>query len=402
VRPTSVPEPFTIRIEDAVLSDLDRRLAQARLPADFANDDWRYGTNGAYLAELVRYWRAEYDWRGQESAMMAFAHFRATIGGLPIHFIHERAGRPDAIPLVLSHGWPWTFWDLHKVIRPLAHPEEFGGRAEDAFDVVVPSLPGYGFSSPVTEPGINFERTADLWRELMIEVLGYPRFGAHGGDWGAKISAQLGHKYAEDVVGIHLTTVNSLALWNGDRPWALFERALAGKSGEERERLLERERHGATHLAVNILDPQSMAYAMNDSPVGLCAWLIERRRAWSDCGGDLERRFSKDELITSVMIPWVTETFGTSMRFYREANAFGWRPTHDRRPIVEAPTAVSVFLPDAPEPDVPGWWSRYFNLTYVNTHPAGGHFAPAEEPDAVIEDLRAAFRPLRANWTRRP
>ena len=198
-------EPYTVHLSDELLEDLQRRLVNARLPQDFANDDWGYGVNGAYLRELVDYWIEGYDWRAVEREINAFANFRTEIQGVPIHFIHERGKGPDPKPLILSHGWPWCFWDFHELVGPLTDPAAHGGDERDAFDVVLPSLPGFGFSAPHSVPGINFWRTADLWADLMGDVLGYDRFLAHGGDWGNLISAQLGHKYADRVAAIHIT-----------------------------------------------------------------------------------------------------------------------------------------------------------------------------------------------------
>ena len=193
-------EPFTINVPEDVLTDLHERLTKVRWAQDFANPNWEYGTNGDYLKELVEYWRDEYDWRKQEQEMNSFANYKTTIDGIPIHFIHEPGKGPNPTPLILSHGWPWTFWDFHKVIRPLTDPASFGGDPADSFDVIVPSLPGYGFSTPLTTPGINYWRTADLWVKLMQDVLGYDKFAAQGGDWGAIITAQLGHKHADKLI----------------------------------------------------------------------------------------------------------------------------------------------------------------------------------------------------------
>jgi hypothetical protein len=197
-------ESFKIAVPDALLSDLKDRLSRVRYPIDFANENWAYGTNRAYLEEMVAYWRDHYDWRKHEAEINRFSHYRTTIDGVPIHFIHEPGKGPKPIPLILSHGWPWTFWDLAKVIRPLADPAAFGGDPADAFDVVVPSLLGFCFSSPLTKPGINWWRTADLWVTLMRDVLGYSKFAAEGGDWGAFVTQQLGHKYPQHLLGIYL------------------------------------------------------------------------------------------------------------------------------------------------------------------------------------------------------
>ncbi len=387
--------PFEVAFSDALLEDLQYRLDHARLPNDFANADWSYGTNGAYLRSLVDYWRDGYDWRARERAINRLHHYRAVIDGVPIHFVHERGRGPSPLPVVFSHGWPWTFLDYQKVIGPLTDPAAHGGDPADAFDVVVPSLPGFGFSTPLTRPGVNAWTTADLWATLMTDVLGYERFGAAGGDWGALTTAQLGHKYADRLYGIYLTHIGAtLDLYGNDRPWDPFSEVVAPMEGVERAGFIEWERRFASHVCVQVLDPQTLSYAMHDSPVGMCAWLVERRRAWSDCGGDVERRFSKDELLDNVMLYWATEAFVTSVRYYAEAALYRWEPSHERVPVVEAPTGYTVFLPDAialPR----DWIPSYFNVCFANERDSGGHFAPAEEPEAVVEDMRATFRGLR-------
>jgi pimeloyl-ACP methyl ester carboxylesterase len=383
-------ERFNIAVADDVLADLDRRLASTRWPDDFTNDDWRYGANVAYLKTLVAHWREAYDWRARERLMNGFAHFRTEVAGLPIHFIHEPGRGPAPIPIVLTHGWPWSFWDFRKVIGPLTDPAAHGGDPRDAFDVVVPSLPGYGFSTPLRTPGINWWKTADLWVELMAQ-LGYPRFAAHGGDWGSFVSAQLGHRHADRVIGVHIHTPAPLdfmelsridpADYTPDELAALPE--LAAFAAEE-----------TGYMALQKTKPQTPAVGLNDSPAGLLAWLVEKRRRWSDCAGEVERRFDKDELIDLAMIYWVTQSYGTSARYYWEAQHDPWRPSHERMPVVEAPTALALFPRELTKP-ARRWAERYYNLQRWTPMPAGGHFAAAEEPEAVVEDLRAFFRQMR-------
>jgi len=384
------PEAFHIEIPGAALGALRERLSHRRAAADFANDDWGYGTNGAYLNELVEYWLDGYDWRKHEAAMNSYPNQRVSIEGIPIHFIHQPGVGPDPMPLILTHGWPWTFWDYEKLIRPLADPAAFGGDPADAFDVVVPSLPGFGFSSPLETPGVNWVRTAELWVRLMRDGLGYDRFAAQGGDWGGIVATELGHRFAEHVIGIHTTLPGHAALVAG------LSAADVGP-GEESwaEDQARRMRTATSHMAVHTTDPQTLAYALNDSPLGLAAWIVERRRAWSDCDGDVERRFSKDDLLTTISLYWFTETIGTSMRFYKECLGMQpWRPAHARMPAVEAPTGIAVFpeeLIKLPRKAA----ERNANLIHWSLMQAGGHFAPAEEPDALIEDVRACFGKLR-------
>ena len=384
-------ETFEVSVPQATLDDLRDRLARVRWPIDPANRDWVYGVERGYLEELVDYWRTQYDWRAQERAINAFSHFRTAIDGIPIHFIHERGRGPNPIPLILSHGWPWTFWDYHKLIGPLTDPAAHGGDPADSFDVVVPSLPGYGFSVPLSQPGIEWSRTADLWVKLMRDELGYDRFAAQGGDWGALVTEQLGHKYAEHLIGIHL----GLAI-----PMTLFITGLPSEeeyAEDERQRFhhtRERMAVGTAHWVVQATDPQTLAYALHDSSVGLCAWILERRRSWSDSGGDVERRFSKDDLLTTTMLYWVSESTVTSMRYYSEAEHATWSPSHDRMPAVEAPTAVTIWpqeLMTMPQQ----FLERYYNLQRTTEMASGGHFHPMEEPELLLEDIRAFFRTLR-------
>jgi len=385
-------EPFTIAIPEEALEDLRTRLRQTRWATDFGNDDWRYGANEEYLHEFVDYWLNNYDWREQEKKMNSFANFRTEIDGVPIHFIHEKGKGPNPTPLILTHGWPWTFWDLNEVIRPLTDPASFGGDPEDAFDVIVPSLPGFGFSTPLRKTGVQPVQTADLWLKLMRDVLEYDQFGAQGGDWGAFVTAQLGHKYPEHLMGIHMTL-----------PWLLGEGGFMPASaddygpGEEDwfEQMNTRMQSAASHVAVHSNDPQTLAYAMNDSPVGLAAWLIERRRNWSDCDGDIEKSFTKEHLINTVMIYWLTESFSTTVRYYWENARAPWTASHDRKPTIETPTAIAVFPRELIL--VPRKLAEErTNLQRWTLMPSGGHFAPAEEPELVVEDLRAFFRTIKS------
>ena len=385
------PETFRIEIPESTLTDLRERLARTRWAEDFANDAWQYGTSYGYLKELVDYWQSGFDWRRQEKAINAFSHFRTTIEDVPIHFIHEKGKGPKPLPLIMSHGWPWTFWDLHKVIRPLADPAAFGGDPADAFDVVVPSLPGYGFSTPLRKTGFNFWRTSDLWVKLMRDVLGYDRFAAEGGDWGAAVTGQLGHKYAEHLHGIYIHLVCPLDIFNGPLPDP-------SEYGPDEQGWLEKNIHFFTqesgYSALQCTKPQTIAFALNDSPVGLASWLVEKRRTWSDCDGDVEKRFTKDELLTTVTLYWVTQSYGTSARYYYECTHNPWKPSHDRQPVVEAETGVGLFLKEValfPR----RFAERYYNLKSWTVMPSGGHFAPMEEPELLVNDIRKFFRTRR-------
>jgi len=383
-------ERFEIHVPATQLDDLRARLERFRTTPDFANTDWRYGVEGDYLARLVDYWLRDYDWRAEEAAMNRFEHYRVHIDGIPIHYLRRPGTGPAPMPIILTHGWPWTFWDYRYVIEPLADPAAHGGDPADAFDVIVPSLPGFGFSSPLTTPGVNWMRTADLWVTLMREVLGYPRFAAAGGDWGAFVTAQLGHKYASCLYGVHKTfpaipgldyaTVDENHYAPEEKP--LYAQRLAKASTI------------ASHFVVHGTDPQTLAYALNDSPAGLAAWIIERRRAWSDCDGDVERAFTRDHLLTTCSLYWLTGTIGTSMRYYWEAAHAPWKPAHERSPTIEAPTAMAILPKDVfplPRQTV----ERYANLQQWTVLERGGHFGPAEAPDLVAADIQRFFRRFR-------
>lgn len=387
-------QPFVIDIAPQVIEDLQDRLRRTRWPADFGNDDWSYGVEGGYLRDLVAYWADGYDWYAQQAAMNRHAHYRTEIDGVPLHFLREPGKGPNPVPLILTHGWPWTFWDYRDLIGPLSDPGAFGGDPADAFEVIVPSLPGFGFSTPLRKAGLNFWTTADLWQTLMTQVLGFPRYAAQGGDWGAMVTTQLGHKYADSLIGIQVSAPMVLSAFSSDRPFALLDGQLEGMPAEMAVHAIAVERRIASHVTTHMLDPQTLAYAMHDSPTGMLAWLLERLRAWSDCNGDVESRFTRDDILTRATLYWVTESFGTTVRYYAEAGRHRWQPSHDRQPMVEAPSGISLFRKDGAalfgDAMVP-----IYNLHHLADHPAGGHFAAAEEPQTLVEDIRATFRTLR-------
>lgn len=385
-------KPFTVDIPESALVDLDRRLRNTRWPADFGNGDWSFGAQRAYLEELVDHWLTSYDWREQERRINAYQNFRVTIDDVPIHFICERGKGPNPMPIIFTHGYPMTFWDYHKLVAPLTDPASFGGDPADSFDVVIPSLPGYVFSSPLRKTGVNFAKTADMWVTLMRDVLGYDRFAAGGGDWGTMVTSALGHKYAEHLYGIHMTMAAPMEIWGGD--------SLPGRDEYDADEqaaydeTVESIPHAASHTSMQILDPQTQAYGLHDSPVAQLAWMVEIRRTWSDCGGDVEAAFTKDELITQTMLYWITETYVTAARYYAEATRDPWTPVHDRHPVVEAPTALALFPREVfvmPK----RWNERYYNLQRVTHFPRGGHFSASEVPDLLAQDIVEFFRPLR-------
>ena len=385
-----MPQPLTIAIPERDIDDLRSRLQGTRWVGDLANDDWRYGANEAYLRDFVGWWADSFDWPAAQAAINARPNYRVLIDEIPIHYVHVRGKGPAPMPLILTHGWPWTFWDFDQVIGPLTDPAAHGGAAEDAFDVVVPSLPGFGWSSPLTTAGVNCQRTADLWATLMTEVLGYDRFAAQGGDWGAIVTANLGHAHADKLYGIHESLPGFLDLdYSAIRPSDFG----VGEEGWW-DQLVAVSRTTASHMAVHTTDPQSLAYGLNDSPVALAAWILERRRAWSDCNGDIESVFSREFLATTLSIYWFTQTIGTSLRFYFENFAVPWRRRHDREPAITAPAAFALFRRDVLQ--VPrSIAERHANIARWTPMPRGGHFAPSEQPELLVDDVRAFFRGFR-------
>ena len=379
--------PFKIKVPGAVLQDLHRRLARTRWPTELEDVGWDYGASLGYVQELAEYWRTQFDWREQEKALNAFSHFRANVEGHGVHFIHERGKGPNPFPLVLTHGWPSTFCEMLKMIPLLTDPESHGGRTEDAFDVVVPSLPGYGFSDQPTRRGMNPSLVGDLWAQLMTGGLGYQRFGACGGDWGARVTAWLGFAHSQHVSGIYVTALPGMTpyLGEGARPLSEAEQAFMQDFESWRE-----AEGGYSH--VQRTKPQTLAHGLNDSPAGLAAWIVEKFRAWSDCGGDVERRFTKDELLTNVTIYWVTQTIASSVRIYYESQRAPWRFAQGDR--IEVPSGFASFPAELNHPPRE-WAERFMNLQRWTDMPRGGHFAAWEEPQLLAEDIRELFRPLR-------
>jgi pimeloyl-ACP methyl ester carboxylesterase len=395
------PEPFRIAVPAQDLADLTRRLRSARFPPDYENSDWRYGFPSDELRQSVDAW-LDFDWRAQEDELNKLSHFRLTLDEVPIHFVHCRGRGPNSRALILSHGWPWTFWDWHETLGPLTDPEAYGGSPEDSFDVVVPSLPGFAFSTPLTRGGTGFSETADLWLRLMRDVLGYDSFFAAGGDMGNVISAQLGHKYPQHVRGVHLLGAIPLTLFAAPRGRPSAE-ARAGDWGFERparppeDPILARlPQHrpppASSHRTVHMIEPQTIAAALHDSPVGLMAWLGKGRLLWSDRTRN-DPPFTPEFLHTTYSLYWLTQSFGSSARMYWESAVAPWQPVHDGNPVVTAPTGITFFAHDMTSRSR-FWCADYYNLIRASER-AGGHFAPAEVPEIVVEELRATFRMIR-------
>jgi microsomal epoxide hydrolase len=377
-------QPFSIDIPEAQLADLQDRLARTRWPGFVDSDTWERGMCQRYLRELVSYWQDSYDWRSQEAALNRFDHYRTELDGLGLHFIHERGKGPNPIPLILTHGWPDSFHRMHKLIPLLTDPGPTDAEDAVTFDVIVPSLPGYGFSDLPAEPGMSPRKIAGFWHRLMTEVLGYKRYGAHGGDMGSSVSMALAVDHEDALLALHLTDV----------PYGVTSRAdvapedLTEKEHEYQKRGQEWGMQEAAYGMVHSTKPNSLGPAMDDSPAGLAAWIVPHWRGWSDCDGNIESVFSKDDLLTNLMIYWVTGTATSSFQLYYET-------AHDADPIdisrpVRVPTGFAMFPKDlVPAPRE--WAERFFTVSHWSEMPQGGHFAALEQPELLAEDLLQFF-----------
>ncbi|GAC1353786.1 MAG: epoxide hydrolase [Ktedonobacteraceae bacterium] len=379
-------QPFKVDIPQATLDDLRERLGRTRWPDEIEGADWDYGTNLGYLKELTNYWQHTFDWRKQEAMFNRFAHFRAEVDGLGIHFIHERGKGPNPTPIILTHGWPGSFFEMLKIIPMLTDPESYGGKAEDAFDVVVPSLPGYGFSDRPTQRGMTTSRIADMWTDLMTKELGYQRFAAQGGDWGSGVTEQLAVSHPDVLLGFHLNNIPFIHLFAKVDNLSQDEKTYLAAAG------IWQRQEGA-YAAIQGSKPQTLGYGLNDSPAGLAGWIVEKFRSWSDCAGDVEKRFTKDELLTTITLYWVTETINSANRLYyeRARNATPLSTTGKSN----VPAAIARFPQDIlPAPRE--WAERWFNVQRWTAMPRGGHFAALEEPELLAEDIRTFFHDLKA------
>jgi pimeloyl-ACP methyl ester carboxylesterase len=381
-------EPFQIDVPEAQLDDLRERLKAARWPERETVDDWSQGVPLDYIRKLCAHWADGYDWRATEARLNALPGYRAELDGLGIHLLHVRSPHRDALPLVMTHGWPGSIVEFLKVIGPLTDPGAHGGDSADAFHVVCPSLPGYGFSDKPRRPGWGVERIAAAWAELMAR-LGYERYGAQGSDWGTSISACIGQKDPEHVAGIHLTpplappdraTFDDLT--DGERAaLASLEHAAEWESGYSKEH--------ATR-------PQTIGYALADSPVALCAWIVEKFWAWTDCGGHPENVLTRDELLDNLMLYWLPRTGASSARLYwesiRQVDELITGPVHD---IVEVPTGCSIFPKELQRPSRRWAEKRFRDIRHWNELDRGGHFAAFEQPELFVDELRSFFRTVR-------
>ena len=378
-------QSFRIDVPDQTLEQIRTQVAD--YPWHEMPDDggWAYGTPLGYMKELCAYWINEFDWRKQEAAINRFSHFIAPVQGIDLHFIQEKGDGPSPLPLIISHGWPGSIVEFLDIIQPLAHPQRFGGSTDDAFDVIVPSLPGFGFSGRPGRP-IGPRKMAELFNRLMIDVLGYSNYLAQGGDWGGAISSWLGFEHAPACQAIH---INILTMRHPDGPHGPEEEAWAVQF--EHDQSLENG-----YRTQQATKPQTLSYAMMDSPVGVAAWIIEKFNSWSDTDGDnIESAHTKDSLLTNIMVYLVTKTFNTASWIYYGRREEGGRllSTDNRR--VEVPTAAALFPAELLAWPPRSYVERLYNITHWSEMPRGGHFAALEEPELLIDDIRAFARTLR-------
>jgi pimeloyl-ACP methyl ester carboxylesterase len=369
-------ERFTIAVPDAVLRDLDERLARTRWPDQLPGTGWTYGADTAYLRELATYWQNGYDWRAQERVLNRFEHYRAAIDGTRIHFVHARSRGPNATPLLLLHGWPSSFVQMLDIVPLLTDPAAHGLPGSPSFHVVAASLPGFGFSDVPARPGVGFATTAELMAKLMHDALGYERYGVRGSDLGGVIVRQMALLHPEQVIGVHLTGIIGAA--GAAPPFTAAEQTFIDAVAAVEPEL--------AYARLQMSKPQTLAHSLSDSPVGLAAWIVEKFRAWSDSGGDVESRFSKDELLTNVMVYWVTGTAPASVRIYYD---FVREPQKAGR--IERPVGMLMSTKDLFPPAPREFGERLLNVQRWTVTDVGGHFLEWEEPELVARDMQAFF-----------
>ncbi len=376
---------FRINVPDETLDRIRTRVAE--YPWHEMPDDggWAYGTNLDYMKELCAYWVNEFDWRKHEARINRFPHYTAEVDGIDLHFIHEKGSGPASMPLIISHGWPGSVVEFLDIIEPLAHPERFGGSTDDAFEVIAPSLPGFGFSGRPPRP-IGPRKMAGMFDTLMTDVLGYDSYLAQGGDWGGAISSWLGYDHAPACRAIH---INIMTMRHVDGPKGPEEEAWAVEF--EREQMME-----DGYRTQQATKPQTLSYAMMDSPVGVAAWIIEKFNSWSDTDGDnIESVHSKDSLLTNIMVYLVTGTFNSASWIYYGRREEGGRLLSPEGRRVEVPTAVALFPAELLSWPPRSYVERVYNISHWTEMPRGGHFAALEQPDLLVEDIRAFARTLR-------
>jgi microsomal epoxide hydrolase len=386
-----VSEPKTFRAEtpEPVLEDLRERLARTRLPDQIEASGWSYGTDRAALVALLDHWRDDFDWRAQEARINAFDQYVTEVQGERMHFIHQRSPNPDATPLVITHGWPGSVFEFLEVIGPLADPAAHGGDPADAFHVVCPSMPGYGWSGPTRQPGFDVHRVADAVADLMA-ALGYDRYVAQGGDWGALVTRRLAEKYGERLLGAHFNMLFAMPdlsqpdAWDGvtEAEMAAFQRAAA------------RVEDGTAYMAIQGTRPQTLAYGLHDSPAALAAWQLEKFRAWTDWRDDLDEALSADQILANVTLYWVTGTANSAARLYFESRRAGTAASDPWQGRIRVPCGYARYPGELLQtPRV--WADRHYRMVHWTEQPRGGHFAAFEQPRLFVGDVRAFARTAR-------
>lgn len=386
--------PFTASIAEPALADLRRRLNAIRWPDGKTVEDRSQGVQPERLRELVEYWRTSYDWRKAEAKLNAFPQFITTIDGVDVHFIHVRSPHEGALPLVMTHGWPGSVFELLEVIGPLTDPTAHGGDRSDAFDLVLPSIPGFGFSGKPDATGWNPQRIARTW-DILMNRLGYRRYVSQGGDWGAIISDALGRQAPEGLVGIHVNRVERATTFPPDAAQALKAGTPPPENLSAHEKIVFEEQrdflqNGFGYAAIMSTRPETIGYGLSDSPVALAAWLYDKIADWVFTRGDPERALSREALLDNITLYWLTNTGPSSARIYWENARAGAKLSP-----VKVPVAVTVFPGEVYKPPRSWLSTAYPQLVYYNQVEKGGHFAAWEEPDLFSRELRAAFRTMR-------
>ena len=379
--------PFRVGIPQPTIERILRRVREFQWPDRLAANDWRYGADWDYMKALAAYWTKSFNWRKAEANLNRYPQFHARVEDFDIHFYHVKGRGPRPVPLILTHGWPGSVFEFLEAIGPLTDPASLGGSPGDAFDVVIPSLPGFGFSSKPKGAPVGPPTTARLWNKLMTEVLGYAKYGAQGGDWGNAVTVQLAREYPENLLGIHLNAAGDAVSVDGEQTEEVrdWQRTANAYRTQELDYFNEQQHK-----------PQTVAFALSDSPVGAAAWMVEKFKSWSDSGNNLDQTFSKDQILTNVMLYLVTETMGTGVWFYR-GSADDRSPGSGARGKVNVPTGFASFPKEMPPLNPPrSVLAQAFNLVHYTKMPRGGHFACLEQPTLFAEDVRQFYRKLPA------
>jgi microsomal epoxide hydrolase len=383
----AVPVPFSLHVADADIADLKERLARTRFPDQAPGEAWAYGADLAYMRSLVTYWRDTFDWRACEAELNAFPQFRVPLHGIDLHFLHVPGKGPAPMPLLLSHGWPGSVFEFLEIIPRLTDPARFGGDPADAFTVVAPSLPGYGLSFRPGQARFGVPEMADCFADLMRDVLGYNRFAAQGGDWGSGVTSRLGYAHADKMIGIHL----NMMMVAGRDPAQFVDPTEEERVHLENMKLWFQEETG--YQAIQGTKPQTLAFAMTDSPAGLAAWIVEKFRSWSDCDGEIETAISRDRMLADITLYWFTGAIGSSFwPYYARLHGSVILPPGEK---IDVPTAYAQFPREMLRPPRSAAERAFSDLRRWTVMPKGGHFAALEQPELLAEDIAAFFRPLR-------